>query len=135
MPNVLEFPQPGGAVRPPHRPIAPRVPLPTTAGKRGEYALADVARPLSMLHRPVRAIIDALRALHLHDGMPLPRTPRIVRGKPIHGAQMICRGSRWDAGEFDAWLEGRGPASPAPALAQPIRREMAARAAKLALVR
>lgn len=107
-------------------------PLPATGGRRGEYALADIARPLGLLHKSIRTIIDALRVLAKHDGMPLPRTPRIVSGKPVKGPNSICKDSRWDAGEIDAWLEGRGPVSPAPALLPPaIRKEMQLRAIAL----
>ncbi|QNQ09281.1 hypothetical protein [Sphingomonas alpina] len=105
--------------------------LPSTGGTRGEYALADVARPLGILHLSIRTIIDTLRALAKHEGMPLPRTPRVIKGKPVSGVDMICKISRWNAGEYDAWLDGRGrgPASPAPAmLPPPLRQEMAARA-------
>jgi hypothetical protein len=114
--------------------LAASEPLPATGGRRGEYALADVARPLGMLHLSIRTIIDNLRALAKHDGMPLPRTPRVIKGVPVSGVDMICKQSRWDAGEIDAWLDGRGrgPAAPTPAmLPTPLRQEMAARAVAL----
>ncbi|MCP3730408.1 hypothetical protein M9978_08200 [Sphingomonas sp. MG17] len=103
-------------------------PLERTGGKRGEYAIGDIARALKLTDKP-RTVIDKLRALARHDGMPLPITPRLERGRPIHGPRSIYARSRWDAGEIDAWLDGRGPAAPAQPVARPIRDEMRARAA------
>lgn len=127
------------AHRSPRRHAAPlppdTKPLPATAGRGGQYALADVARPLGLHHKSIRTIIDTLRALARHSGMPLPRTPRVVCGKPLAGPQVICKDSRWDAGEIDAWLDGRGPAGPAaavaPCLPTPIRADMARRALQI----
>lgn len=125
---------PGSARQTPPHPVPapvrePAANLPATGGRGGEYALADIARPLGLLHRPIRTIIDTLRALAKHDGMPLPRTPRVERDKVIKGPNSIVKASRWDAGLFDAWLDGRGPQSPAPAMVPtPIREEMQARA-------
>lgn len=109
--------------------------LPATGGKRGEYALADVARPLGLLDRAPRTIIATLRQLAKHDGMPLPRTPRFVAGAMITGPDTIVKSSKWDAGEFDAWLDGRGPVSPAPAVPTPIREEMRLRAVQIGAAR
>lgn len=108
---------------------------PVTGGRRGEYALGDVARQLRMSHLGTRTIIAKLRALAQHEQMPLPRTPRVIDGKPVRGPDCIYRLSRWDAGEFDAWLEGSSPTSPAGApavLAAPIREDMRRRAAQIA---
>lgn len=109
--------------------------LPATGGRRGEYALGDVARELKLSHLSIRSIIDHLRILARHDGMPLPTTPRTVGRLPVHGPACIWKQSRWDAGRFDAWLDGRndGPSSPAPALPPPVREEMKRRAAGGAL--
>lgn len=115
------------------RVAAPR--LEATGGKRGEYAVGDLARALRLTHLSSRTVIDKLRALARHDGMPLPCTPRIERGVPIHGPRSIYGRSRWDAGEVDAWLDGRGPAAPAQPVAGPIREEMKRRAARLGEVR
>jgi hypothetical protein len=104
--------------------------LPATGGRRGEYALGDVARELKLSHLSIRTIIDHLRILARHDGMPLPTTPRAVGQRPVHGPASIWKKSRWDAGRFDAWLDDRGgdPSTPAPALPQPVREEMKRRA-------
>lgn len=112
-------------------------PLPSTGGRRGEYAIGDVARPLGLSHFAVRTIIDKLRVLAKHDGMPLPRTPRIVDHKPVTGPESIYCKSRWDAGEFDAWLDDRRPSGPAgalPPVPQPVRDAMRARALQIANV-
>jgi hypothetical protein len=110
--------------------------LPATGGRRGEYALGDVARDLSLSHFAVRSIIAKLRALAEHDGMPLPRTPRVVEGRAVTGPDSIYCRSRWDAGEFDAWLDSRSPSGPAaagmPHLAPPIRAAMQQRALEIA---
>ena len=107
--------------------------LPATGGRRGEYALADVARPLNMLHLARRTLIAHLRALARHEGMPLPKNPRVVRGETKRGPECIWKESRWDAGEFDAWLNGRGPAPVAAAPApDALRAHLAANAARLA---
>ena len=139
MADVLRFPErvtprtvPGN-LAPPLAAAAKGVtfpPLPHTGGRRGEYALGDVARELSLSHLSIRVIIDHLRCLAEHDGMPLPTTPRVVQGRPVHGPACIWSKSRWDAARFDAWNEGRnGPVTPAPALPLPVRLEMQARAA------
>lgn len=132
MATLYDFPQ---SARPQPRhfmpPIAAKAPagLPATAGRGGEYALADIARPLGLAHRPIRSIIDTLRKLAKHDGMPLPRTPRVVRDTVVRGPDSIVKASRWDAGQFDAWLDGRGPQGPAAAMVpEPVRQEMQARA-------
>lgn len=140
MATVIPFKSAIGAVAaPPDMRLPSRIgtpALPATSGKRGEYALGDLARSLGLAHKKsIRTIIDTLRALARHSGMPLPRTPRVVRGRPLAGPQVICKDSRWDAGEIDAWLDGRGPAGPAgaarPPLAAPIRADMADRARRL----
>lgn len=116
------------------RPPRPAPVLPATGGRRGEYAVGDLARELKIAHHSVRVVIEKLRALAKHDGMPLPVTPRIERGQPIHGPRAIYGKSRWDAGQIDAWLDGRGPAAPAAPVALPIRQEMARRATQLVAV-
>ena len=139
MHNVHAFPAPPrrpGVVTTANRPRSPRAnqpDLPATAGRFGEYALGDVARPLGLRHKSPRAIIEALRALARHDGMPLPRTPRVHSGNVIRGPRSIMKSSRWDAGEFDAWLDGRGPSPATAAAASPAMREgMRERAALIA---
>lgn len=124
----------------------PAAGLPTTAGRFGEYALGDIARVLRLSHFDPRTIIQKLRVLADQRGMPLPRTPRIVRGRTCAGPDSIYRRSRWDAGEFDAWISDFDPdggtraARPAakgegddarPRVAPPIRQEMRRRAAAL----
>jgi hypothetical protein len=95
------------------------------------YCLADVAGPLGLGHFAIRTIIEKLRLLAEHDGMPLPRTPRFVDGRQLQGPFAIHAHSRWDAGEFDAWLHGRHPGAPAVA-ANAVRFEMAQRAERMA---
>ena len=120
---------------PPPKPRTLRQPsLPTTGGRRGEYALSDVARSLHILHFETRTIIAKLRQMAKDQRMPLPRTPRMVKGQEQRGPDSIYRHSRWDAGEFDAWLDTRNTGGSAPANAgprtvpTPIRMEMAERA-------
>ncbi len=130
MPNVLPF------IRDRQEPPARRTALsiPATHGARGEYAVGDLARVLKLAHFDVRTIIAKLRLLAATRAMPLPRTPRLVRGAEIHGPAAIYRRSRWDAGEIDAWMDDRGPNAPASMpvagsrVPPPIRMEMAQRA-------
>ena len=99
------------------------------------YGLADVARALYLSDLPIRAIIEKLRLLAAHDDMPLPRNPRFFAGRPINGPQSIHARSLWDAGEYDAWLNGRHPGAPAADLAQlpgSLREELRARAQQIA---
>lgn len=103
--------------------------------RRATYAVADVARRLHLNHhRTLRTVITKLRTLAAHDGMPLPRNPRIYDDVVIRGPRSICSTSLWDAGEFDAWLADRHPPSPALAMVdqRAIRTDLAARAASLA---
>jgi hypothetical protein len=128
---------PAGDVSPPQT-ASPALPsLPVTGGRRGEYAIGDLARELRLTHyRERRRIIDALRALARHKGMPLPRTPRVHAGKVVDGPGSIHLHSRWDAGEIDAWLDGRTTPGGAGALRielpPPLRAEMARRAQEIA---
>lgn len=109
--------------------------LPSTGGRQGRYALGDVARALGMSHFARRTIIAKLRVLARHQHMPLPLTPRVVSGMPITGPAAIHADSRWDAAEFDAWHDGRGPAGPAgvadPAPSPRLRDTMKAAALRL----
>jgi len=109
--------------------------LPQTGGRQGRYALGDVARALGMAHFSRRTIIDRLRMLAQHQAMPLPLTPRMVGRVPVTGPRAIHVNSRWDAAEFDAWHDGRGPAGPGAAGAMPspsaLRDTMKARALRL----
>lgn len=128
MPNVIPFNRPRTVP-----PAGPRsAPIPVTAGSRGEYAIGDLARALKLSHFDIRTIIDKLRQLAKTRNMPLPRTPRLVKGAEVSGPAAIYRRSRWDAGEIDAWMDDRGPAGPtaaaAPPVPLPIRLEMAQRA-------
>lgn len=136
MSNVLPF-----SAAPPPRPqaAAPAAPspasalLPATGGRRGTYAIGDLARELRLPPgRSVRGVIDTLRQLARTSGMPLPRTPRIVGARELRGPAAICKASLWDAGEVDAWLDGRGPAAPAAPVPPAIRADLAARAARIA---
>ncbi|GGO94942.1 hypothetical protein [Stakelama pacifica] len=127
-------PDPGTVLLPPVpcRSVPSARSLPSSGGRGGEYGLGDVARPLGLAHFEIRTIIDALRVEAAHNGMPLPKTPRHEKGKPITGPRAIVRKSRWDAGEMDAWLESRqrGQSSlPPPGVSQSTREEMARRAA------
>jgi len=109
--------------------------MPVTGGRRSEYGLGDVARALKLDHfAEIRTIVEKLRALAKHSAMPLPVTPRIVKGEPITGPKMIYRHSRWDAGAIDAWIDGRGPSAPALGVAPPVRIDMAKRAERMAMV-
>jgi hypothetical protein len=108
--------------------------LPLLGGRRGEYAVGDIARALSLRYRETRRIIAALRALAANSGMPLPRNPRLLHGREVRGPAAIHKASIWDAGEFDAWIDGRTspPGAGTPRVAPPVRAEMARRAAELA---
>lgn len=113
----------------------PPPPDPAPLFARSEYDLADVARRVSLLHFTERTIVGKLRILAAKHGLPLPRTPRIVNGEVIAGVASIHSKSRWNAGEVDAWLDGRGPAAPAapaPRIAPALVIDMQHRAAALA---
>lgn len=107
--------------------------LPVMHGRRGAYAIGDVAQQLRISHLDVRTIIDKLRLLAAHDGMPLPDNPRTWGREIVNGPQSICRASLWDAGRFDAWLDNRHPPSPAAAAiaAGQLRDQLAANARNL----
>lgn len=141
MGSVMPFPAPRRAIpalslvasNPGLPPLRDPRALPATGGRRGKYALGDLARPLGLLDRPVRHIVDTLRALHRHEGLPLPHSPRIVNGRPLAGADTICKAALWDAGEVDAWLDHRNPPPPAVAAARThaLRARLARRAEAL----
>lgn len=94
--------------------------LPTTGGRGNEYGVGELARALSLRHRPNRTIIDTLRILARDGGMPLPRTPRVRAGRLVEGPASIHLHSRWDAELVDAWLDNRsGGGSPVAAYGLP----------------
>jgi hypothetical protein len=111
-----------------------RARLPVTHGRRGDYALGDVARKLRIADRSIPTILATLRDLHEQERMPLPLNPRRFKGTIQRGAASIHKGSLWDAGRFDRWLEHRNPPSPADAAAtsEALRRELAGNALRLA---
>lgn len=108
--------------------------LPVTGGRRGDYALGDVARHLRIEMLTRASIIARLRLLAVGEQMPLPRNPRQWGKVIVSGPSSICAASIWDAGEFDAWLARRHPRSPAAAAIDSavLRAQLAARAADLA---
>lgn len=129
MATILPFP--AVRVAPPAAIKAPAA-LPTTSGRRCEYALGDLARLLGIAHFAPRTIIEMLRAKARQDGMPLPKTPRLRAGKLVAGPQSIWLHSRWDAERFDGWKaesDGDGPCPPASAA---LRAELASRAERIA---
>lgn len=106
--------------------------LPTTSGHRCEYAIGDLARMLGIAHFTSRVIVDYLRAKVRDESMPLPKTPRLLKGKLVSGPQSIWLQSRWDAERFDAWkseCDGDGPCPPASAA---LRADLARRAEHIA---
>lgn len=125
MAHIIAFPS-GQAAAPP--PLAPPPALPSTAGRRCEYAVGDLARMLGIAHFAPRTIIDYLRAKARQEGMPLPKTPRLRAGQLVTGPQSIWLHSRWDAERFDGWKaesDGDGPCPPASAA---LRADLARRA-------
>lgn len=125
MATILPFP--ASRVAPPAAIKAPAT-LPATGGRRCEYAVGDLARMLGISHFAPRTIIEMLRVKARHDGMPLPKTPRLRGGKLVAGPQAIWLHSRWDAERFDGWKaehDGDGPCPPASAA---LRAELARRA-------
>ena len=82
-----------------------------------DYTLADMIR-INRLegYADRRTVIAKLRVLAADEGMPLPVNPRIVRNRSVKGPRMIHARSIWDAGEVDAWNEGRHPTPPALAM-------------------
>lgn len=87
-------------VRPP---ILPRPAIDVAA--RRHVTVAEAARKLAMADCAPRTIIDRLRALYDHAGLPDPDNHRFVKGVPILGARRIHAGSLWDRGRFLAWLD------------------------------
>lgn len=104
--------------------------LPTTSGRRCEYAVGDLARILGIAHFCPRTVIQHLRAKAAHDGMPLPKTPRLRGGRPLSGPARIWLHSRWDAERFDGWFDCQGD-DPFPPASAALRDRLARRAADL----
>lgn len=131
----------------PSRPIPPRVPsrpapmeIPAIdVAARRYVTVTEAAQKLAMADCAPRTIIDHLRALYDHAGLPDPENHRFVRGIPAIGAARIHAGSKWDRGRFLAWLDngdgGRGADvphdRPAPAANGATRRRLADQAARL----
>lgn len=123
---ILDFPS--GRVAPPAAETAVPSALPSTSGRRCEYAIGDLARMLGIAHFTPRTIIDLLRAKARDEAMPLPKTPRLRNGRLVAGPQSIWLHSRWDAERFDGWkaeTDGDGPCPPASAA---LRAELVRRA-------
>lgn len=106
--------------------------LPSTSGRRCEYAVGDLARMLGIAHFAPRTIIDLLRVKAQHDGMPLPKTPRVWGGRLVSGPQAIWLQSRWDAELFDGWHAASGGNEPCPPASAALRADLARRAERIA---
>lgn len=113
-------------------PAARDTALPTTSGRRCEYAVGDLARMLGIAHFTPRTVIDLLRAEHREKGMPLPKTPRLFDGKLVAGARSIWLHSRWDAERFDGWKAERDGDGPCPPASAALRADLDRRAAAIA---
>lgn len=88
---------------------------------RREYTLADLIRLLKMQGTQRRTAIEKLRLLAEQCAMPLPKTPRIWRGRVQTGPAAIHARSVWCALEMDAWMD-RGPAgTPDAVMPEPHR--------------
>ena len=118
MGDILAFPAPAADSSAPPRRSAPAA-FAFQGGRRGTYALGDIARALGLLDYTTKTGIGKLRILARERGMPLPLNPRIVAGRVAEGPSAIHARSRWDASAFDAWLDGRGPNAPAATPAAP----------------
>lgn len=108
--------------------------LPVTAGRRGDYALGDVARRLRIENLTTATIIQHLRLLHDQERMPAPSNHRRYAGRILRGAAAIHKGSLWDAARFDQWLERRVAPTEAEraAASEALRRQLAGNARSLA---
>lgn len=98
----------------------PGVEIPTAQpSPRDRMSFAEVARDLAIDgYRRDAQIIEKLRSLHRHSGMPLPENPRFIKGVPCKGADNICARSIWSRRKFMAWKypgDFVPPASPAEA--------------------
>lgn len=119
MGDILTFPEPAKPAMPPVRqPVRPPVrsrPAINVAARR-HITVTEAAVKLAMTGCTQRTIIDHLRALYEHCGLPDPDNHRFVRGAPVLGARRIHAGSLWDRGRFLAWLDngdgGRAAAAP-----------------------
>jgi hypothetical protein len=117
---------------------APTSPAINIAARR-HVTVAEAARKLAMTDCAARTIIDRLRALYDHAGLPDPDNHRFVKGVPILGARRIHAGSLWDRGRFLAWLDngdgGRAASAPlghpGPSAQAATRRRLAGNAAAL----
>jgi hypothetical protein len=109
---------------------APARPRPALARHASDLSLAAVARRLRLDHHASRTIVSKLRVLVEASGFPLPRNPRIVRGKRLTGPKSVCAASVWDRDEVELWLEGDQPppAAAAAERSQGVRDQLAARA-------
>lgn len=130
-PTIIAFPR--APAPPPRAATVPGHRSPCAAARRTQYTPADLAAALHLGHFSTRTIIAKLRILAETQGLPLPRTPRIVAGRAVTGPESIHLHSRWDAGEVDAWLAGGDPPPAGAALAppQPLLDEIGRRAAAI----
>ncbi|QQN75026.1 hypothetical protein [Croceicoccus sp. YJ47] len=115
---------------------APAEPARAFRSRPRNYRLSDMARLLGMEDNHPRTIIERLRLLAEQMGLPLPRNPRIYRGKIQRGAMAIGAKSQWDAAAVEHWLDRPtcppGGAAKAPPAPSNLRAVMADRAQKLA---
>lgn len=106
--------------------------LPTTGGRRCEYAVGDLARMFGLGEFSQRTIIRYLRAMAEDEGLPLPKTPRLYQDRILRGAQSIHCKSRWDAERVDGWHLQRDNQENPPAASAALRNAMADRALEMA---
>lgn len=95
---------------------------PFHATRASRMTVTDLAQRLALDRHTPRVILDKLRSLARHSGLPLPLNPRIVDGVPKSGPDKICAASLWDRGQILAWLDHGGtPGTGTPEAAEPAR--------------
>ncbi len=122
--NVLAFP--GTQTHELPRPI----PSP-----RDSMSFYEVAREMRLdWHKRNAQVIEKLRSLHRHQGMPLPENPRFKSGVPCKGGDNICATSFWSRRKFMAWREAgtERRAAISPAEARNLEARLSRNAAALA---
>ncbi len=103
---------------------APALPPAVPLARASLWTVMDLAHRLALDRHTPRVVIEKLRALAAHAGLPMPVNPRIIGGRPATGTARICAASLWDKGQVLAWLDNGGTTPAAhPPVTEPERKQ------------
>lgn len=103
-----------------------------------DIRMMEIAARLGIAHQTRQTIVQKLRNLANHHGLPLPRSIRFWKGQATTGPKSIHANSIWDRYPVDCWFDERTAPATRARLAtvshDRLRAGLAARAAEIAQI-